>query len=441
MAKKKGPPYTDDPGCKYIVIDDPWPGNKRGKARDQVYYNHLCTWVYFMLGKSVKVDALYTMNTRDEIIVQLPQSVDLSPILGAHPWRRFLSRGDQRDKDRVSYVFEYNYRSRGEPGNHNWLEGFPTVSGDPPPHLGFPVIFPYPHVSWATPKGKNCGDIALPLPPTRQPTPIADTSLFAPYQHPSQLTTGTVDSANVASTVESVRQERNSSGKLGKMDPYDEDANALRSLSVMPRDEKPTVKQEAVSFHIKQDPGGPGSAVKREAEPHGPSKAFRRAVERLQQGRGDEEDTGSAPPGGEKVTKVEEDSPSGPSARFVEAFNRYRRSDPEPVEDPRIKQDITDDPQPAPSEAFKAAFSRLRGIQSAQASSVPVQVKPEPVVASPLGTTGRNDRRVKSEPMESVTRARPASGATRDPRLGKLFPSFCRGMSHEPYYSHQVQSE
>ena len=49
--------------------------------------------------------------------MQLPQEADLASILGAHPWRRFLARGNARDKDRVSYVFEYDYRNRGEPGN------------------------------------------------------------------------------------------------------------------------------------------------------------------------------------------------------------------------------------------------------------------------------------------------------------------------------------
>ncbi|KAI9001278.1 hypothetical protein BD414DRAFT_474174 [Trametes punicea] len=229
MPKKKGPPYTDDPGCKYIVIEDPWPGNASGKARTQVYYNHLCTWVRFMLGKAAEPEVVYSVNTRDEVIVQLPKQVDITPILGAHPWRRILSHGDARDKDRVSYVFEYDYRNRGEPGNHNWVENFPTVSGDPPPHLRFPVIFPYPHVSWASPKGKNCADLALPLPRTRQPTPVPDTSLFEPYQHPSQLTSGTVENAQHRVRSEA-QPDRQPPGKLGKLDPYEEGVPVILHL-------------------------------------------------------------------------------------------------------------------------------------------------------------------------------------------------------------------
>ncbi len=60
---KRGPPYDDDPGCKYIVIEDPWPGNAIGKARDERYFNLLCAWVRFMLGKAHEVECVYVVNT------------------------------------------------------------------------------------------------------------------------------------------------------------------------------------------------------------------------------------------------------------------------------------------------------------------------------------------------------------------------------------------
>ena len=60
---KRAPPYDDDPGCKYIVIEDPWPGDKVGKQRNQLYYNHLCAWVRFMLNKEDEPDCVFTMNT------------------------------------------------------------------------------------------------------------------------------------------------------------------------------------------------------------------------------------------------------------------------------------------------------------------------------------------------------------------------------------------
>ena len=60
---KKAPPYDDDPGCKYIVIENPWPGGLSGKNRDQAYFNRLCAWVRFFLNKEAEVECLYTVNT------------------------------------------------------------------------------------------------------------------------------------------------------------------------------------------------------------------------------------------------------------------------------------------------------------------------------------------------------------------------------------------
>ena len=119
------------------------------------------------------------------------------PILGAHPWIKVFTRGDPWDRDRVSHVFAYDYRMKGEPEKRrsspllypvraifahifaidNWLANYTdTVEGeDPPESLRLPVKFPYLHVSWASPRGKSCASISLALPPTRQRTPIPDT--------------------------------------------------------------------------------------------------------------------------------------------------------------------------------------------------------------------------------------------------------------------------
>ena len=60
---KRAPPYDDDPGCKYVVIENPWPGNKIGKARDARYFIELCAWVRFMLAKAHEVECVFTVNT------------------------------------------------------------------------------------------------------------------------------------------------------------------------------------------------------------------------------------------------------------------------------------------------------------------------------------------------------------------------------------------
>lgn len=72
--------------------------------------------------------------------MQVPQDVDLVPILGAHFWRKFLSRGQPEDRHRVSYVFAYDYRNKGEPAKRRY---FLNWSKDGlAPHLSFPACDP-----------------------------------------------------------------------------------------------------------------------------------------------------------------------------------------------------------------------------------------------------------------------------------------------------------
>lgn len=60
---RRGPPYNDDPGCQFVVIEDPWPGNATGKDRKEFFLNYLSAWVRFMLGKEHDVECIYTVNT------------------------------------------------------------------------------------------------------------------------------------------------------------------------------------------------------------------------------------------------------------------------------------------------------------------------------------------------------------------------------------------
>ena len=60
---KKGPPYDDDPECKYIVIESPFPGHKSGKNRDKAYWDWLGGWVYYMTGKKDDPTAIYFVHT------------------------------------------------------------------------------------------------------------------------------------------------------------------------------------------------------------------------------------------------------------------------------------------------------------------------------------------------------------------------------------------
>ena len=63
-SKKKGPPYLDDPGCKYVVVIDPWGMNGAGN-RDKGDVDRLGCWVQFMLREQlgVSLEVVYKRGT------------------------------------------------------------------------------------------------------------------------------------------------------------------------------------------------------------------------------------------------------------------------------------------------------------------------------------------------------------------------------------------
>ncbi|GBE79400.1 hypothetical protein SCP_0205980 [Sparassis crispa] len=301
MAKKKGPPYKDDPQCKYIVIDDPWPGNLTGKERNNYYYNWIGAWVFFMLGKKAgEPICIYSVNTRREVIVKLSEGIDVTSFLGAHHWSVFLRMHRPTDAERVSCVFPYNYRMKGHPENHNWTENFP-IGGEPPPHLKFPVKFPYPPPTWASPDHKNAKDISLPLPASRpQPPPNA----FDPYQPPAHYDPAlAADPSDAPEEPEEESEEEPEEVVIKaepepelyvrtKNDPYEEEDAALQFLKAEPVDDHvpmeqeitdTQIKQEVAEANVKQEP--PEAPIKREEQPeeNTPSEAFMAAFARLQQ--------------------------------------------------------------------------------------------------------------------------------------------------------------
>jgi len=75
-GKKKGPPYLDDPGCKYLVVIDPW-GMENANKRTHEDVNRLGSWVAFMLRgqnsdtNDVSLEAVYMRGT---VRVFLPET-------------------------------------------------------------------------------------------------------------------------------------------------------------------------------------------------------------------------------------------------------------------------------------------------------------------------------------------------------------------------------
>ena len=143
MPKKTGPPYLDIPDYKYIVIIDPW-GMSNAKDRKQIDVDRVGAWIRFMLrnqaqdGRDILPEAVFMRGTvstllyfcssgrfknfifaqQTEVIIQLPEYIELDPILGEHRWPEILNNLDGPNRSKTaSYIFEYNYRNNGEPGN------------------------------------------------------------------------------------------------------------------------------------------------------------------------------------------------------------------------------------------------------------------------------------------------------------------------------------
>lgn len=63
MPKKKGPPYLDDPECKYIVIQNPWPPGRHGFQRNEGFYQEVGAWMRYALNKAAYAETVYSVNT------------------------------------------------------------------------------------------------------------------------------------------------------------------------------------------------------------------------------------------------------------------------------------------------------------------------------------------------------------------------------------------
>ncbi|KAH9943131.1 uncharacterized protein BXZ73DRAFT_97185 [Epithele typhae] len=378
-----GPPYNDDPGCKYVVIENPWPGGKKGDQRDQWYWNLLCTWMRFMLQKTVPVFTVWSRKTRDEVIVELPEEVDLVPIVGAHPWTRILGdRAKTSDQDKVSYVFAYDYRMKGEPGTR-------TPSRRP---TSTSRRVPVPARQLGVAARAQVRGHRAPSPPMRQPTPVPDTSLWQPYAHPTQLTPGTVGSAEAQAAAQIRAREAQGAATAAPKAAtlVDQKPEVKPSVKPDPSDQ-PHVKAEQVKSEVRPEPG--------------PSEEFRATFEERQRMMRQPTQHISGP---DVKPKPEE----GPSEDLTAAFLAIRGHQPETSGSNGTTASTTQvkaDPRAASpaSEEFSAAFYMARAVNTegsrtgAESSpSAPTQeIKPDPGQrASPVRSLTVTDPRKRAAP-------------------------------------------
>lgn len=302
MAKSKtGPPYTDR-NAEYVVVTTPWGMNRVPRSRVPEDFNRLAAWVQLILQDKdidAKVECIFSMGTRDEVIVQLPKGTDIQPLLGEHKLAIISKRWDGNpNDDRASYFFEYNFRNNGDPSNHNWAEECPHVT----PKFVPPVKSPYPEPGWAE-APRSIRSLVLPIPPRPLPTPEAEpapipvpttipvpvsqetthlphvpppaapaniTSAFRPYEPPTQHPAHGmfINEANQPRNFSAEREsnqptpaedERVPAQKyMRKLDPYQEEEDALAFLQTCPRDSQSDSKPVKLE-HVKTEPSGMGS--------------------------------------------------------------------------------------------------------------------------------------------------------------------------------------
>ncbi|KAI0040693.1 hypothetical protein FA95DRAFT_1566176 [Auriscalpium vulgare] len=154
LQKMAKPLYDDPQDSKYIVVGNPF-GRRDPFEDDSV--NRISAWISEVFGRKGVVESLYSHTNKEEVILQLPYDVDIERMLGVHKNASFLAKGWNK-ADEASTIFQYNYRSHGEPTMHGWKEHFP-MHVDPPGDL---FVKPYPAPSRADPPSI----LALPLPPS-----------------------------------------------------------------------------------------------------------------------------------------------------------------------------------------------------------------------------------------------------------------------------------
>ncbi|KAG1782052.1 hypothetical protein EV702DRAFT_505263 [Suillus placidus] len=302
MAKSKtGPPYTGR-NAEYVVVTTPWGMNRVPRSRVPQDFNRLAAWVQLILQDKdidAKVQCVFGMGTRDEVIVQLPYGTDIQPLLGEHKLAIISKRWDGNpNDDRASCFFEYNFRNNGDPSNHNWAEECPDVT----PEVVPPVKTPYPEPGWAEPP-RSIRSLVFPIPPRpllptpeAEPTPIPVpttipvpvfqetnhlplvpphtapaniTSAFKPYEPPTQHPAhGTfINQTNQPGNPSADRQSNQPTPAEGeyvsaqkymkKLDPYQEEEDALALLRTPPRDSQSNSKPVKLE-DVKREPSNMG---------------------------------------------------------------------------------------------------------------------------------------------------------------------------------------
>ncbi|KAH9007040.1 hypothetical protein EDB86DRAFT_42655 [Lactarius hatsudake] len=174
LKKMAQPLYKKPTDSAYLVITEPFGMNPSPAARGTVDLNRLSSWISWVFRQGSVLEAVYTMSTRDEVIIKILEGLDPALMLGKHRYYNILNRG-WSDPDAASCVFEYDYQANGDPSAHNWREHVALDAAAPPGHFRNP----YPAPTWASRPSQLAGLVhSLPdsLPRTPPPSPGANSN-------------------------------------------------------------------------------------------------------------------------------------------------------------------------------------------------------------------------------------------------------------------------
>ncbi|KXN82665.1 hypothetical protein AN958_02342 [Leucoagaricus sp. SymC.cos] len=101
----------ETPTDRYLIVSDPW----GGVPSDADFFNNITAWFEIMFKPKypgVRPSMIYYQGTNRNIVVEVPDNIDIEPYLGAHYWKDFLVAPYCFNvAQRASYVYEYDWKN------------------------------------------------------------------------------------------------------------------------------------------------------------------------------------------------------------------------------------------------------------------------------------------------------------------------------------------
>jgi hypothetical protein len=114
LKKMAQPLYKKPTDSAYLVITEPFGMNPSPAVREIKDINRLSSWISWVFRWPSVMEAVYTMSTRDEVIIKISEGFDVTLMLGKHRYCNILNRG-WADPEAATCVFEYDYPANGDP--------------------------------------------------------------------------------------------------------------------------------------------------------------------------------------------------------------------------------------------------------------------------------------------------------------------------------------